>query len=126
MPGGVAQVLMNLLSNSLTHAFPCGKSGNICLSVCKRYDHVVLRFSDDGIGIPVADQKKVFEPFYTTRRGAGGTGLGLHIVYNTVKRQLRGRISVNSQPGGGTVIEIVLPLMINDFASQGEEFSSVV
>ena len=126
VPGGVAQVLMNLLSNSLTHAFPCGKSGNICLSVCKRYDHVVLRFSDDGIGIPVADQKKVFEPFYTTRRGAGGTGLGLHIVYNTVKRQLRGRISVNSQPGGGTVIEIVLPLMINDFASQGEEFSSVV
>tara|TARA_R110001592_G_scaffold59660_12_gene181117 strand:+ start:1411 stop:3792 length:2382 start_codon:yes stop_codon:yes gene_type:complete len=114
VPGGISQVVINLLANSLIHAFTSDQKGHISLSVRQSSSGVVIRFSDDGIGIPEQDQKKIFEPFYTTRRSAGGTGLGLHIVYNTIIRQLQGRISVSSQPDQGTTFEISLPWTIND------------
>ena len=123
VPGGIAQVVINLLTNSLIHAFPNDRKGHIKLGVSSRSGEVVIRFSDDGIGIPLADQKKIFEPFYTTRRSSGGTGLGLHVVYNTVRRQLKGRISVSSQPDQGAVFEIVLPLTINEFVGEEQAFS---
>ena len=123
VPGGVAQVVINLLTNSLIHAFPNDRKGHIKLGVSSRSGEVVIRFSDDGIGIPLADQKKIFEPFYTTRRSSGGTGLGLHVVYNTVRRQLKGHISVSSQPDQGAVFEIVLPLTINEFVGEAQAFS---
>ncbi|CAA0087041.1 Sporulation kinase E [Zhongshania aliphaticivorans] len=113
VPGGIAQVVINLLNNSLIHAFPHSEKGHIHLSVTRQQDNVVIRFSDDGIGISELNQKKVFEPFYTTRRGSGGTGLGLHVVYNIVNRQLKGRISIVNQAVSGTSFEIVLPMAIN-------------
>ncbi|CAA0082542.1 CHASE domain-containing protein [Zhongshania aliphaticivorans] len=125
VPGGIAQVVINLLSNSLIHAFPNERKGNIRLSVSPGFNELVIQFSDDGIGIPLADQKKIFEPFYTTRRSSGGTGLGLHVVYNTVRRQLKGRISVSSQPDQGAVFEVVLPLMINEFVEEGADLSTL-
>lgn len=115
VPGGISQVVINLLANSLIHAFANDQKGHITLSVSQSLTGVVIQFSDDGIGIPEQDQKKIFEPFYTTQRSGGGTGLGLHIVYNTVRRQLQGRISVSSRPGQGSTFEITLPLTINDF-----------
>ncbi|MDF1694009.1 MAG: CHASE domain-containing protein [Zhongshania sp.] len=115
VPGGLAQVIINLLNNSLTHAFPDGEPGRISLSVTKRESDIVLRFSDNGVGIPAEAVSKVFEPFFTTRRGRGGTGLGLHLVYNIVRQQLQGQIKVSSDLGHGTEFEILLPLAINKF-----------
>jgi signal transduction histidine kinase len=71
---------------------------------------VALSFTDDGRGIAPEHRPRIFEPFFTTRRGAGGTGLGLHIVYNIVTQQLGGDISVESRPGGGTCFTLTLPV----------------
>lgn len=120
VPGGLAQVVTNLLNNSLIHAFSDGQKGHVKLQVSQQANEIVLYFSDDGKGIPVLDQKKIFEPFYTTRRGSGGTGLGLHVVYNIVKRQLRGRIAVSSEPDHGTSFKITLPKVINECAGPGD------
>jgi len=70
---------------------------------------VLLRFSDDGVGIPAHNMGKIFDPFFTTKLGQGGSGLGLNIVHNIVTGMLGGRISVESQPGSGTLFTIYLP-----------------
>jgi signal transduction histidine kinase len=71
---------------------------------------VEITFSDDGCGIPEHVQRHVFDPFFTTRRNEGSTGLGLYIVYNLVTQQLGGRITLVSAPGQGTTIYMTLPL----------------
>jgi signal transduction histidine kinase len=72
-------------------------------------DHVEILFSDDGCGMSHGVRRKAFDPFFTTRRDQGGTGLGLHIVYNIVTDCLGGRINLDSEPGDGTKIQLVLP-----------------
>ena len=69
-----------------------------------------LTFSDDGQGIDAVNLVRVFDPFFTTRRSAGGTGLGLHIVYNIVTQQLGGSIKVGSVVGRGTTFTMMLPI----------------
>lgn len=71
-------------------------------------DEVVVEIEDNGIGIPRADQSKIFEPFYTTKPPGRGTGLGLSICYGIVEEH-RGRIEVDSQPGRGSVFRVFLP-----------------
>jgi two-component system NtrC family sensor kinase len=73
-----------------------------------RPDEVLLEIEDNGIGIPRADQSKIFEPFYTTKPPGRGTGLGLSICYGIVEDH-RGRIEVDSQPGRGSIFRIFLP-----------------
>ena len=70
---------------------------------------IELAFSDDGVGIPADLKNKIFEPFFTTQFGQGGSGLGLYLVYNMVTASLRGRISVESEPGKGTTFLLELP-----------------
>ena len=70
---------------------------------------VRLIFSDDGKGIPEADLARVFEPFFTTQRGQGSTGLGLHIVFNLVHARLGGEIEVESTVGAGTRFTLTFP-----------------
>jgi signal transduction histidine kinase len=72
---------------------------------------VELVVSDDGAGMSDDVQRRAFDPFFTTRRNQGGTGLGLHIVYNLVTRRLGGRISFASAPNRGTTFRLVLPLI---------------
>ncbi len=117
VPGGLAQVVINLLNNSLIHAFSEGEHGRISLTVSQHESGVNLVFSDNGIGMAAEHAKKVFEPFFTTRRGAGGTGLGLHLVYNIVRQQLQGQIKVSTQVGRGMHFDIALPLAINKFVA---------
>jgi signal transduction histidine kinase len=74
-------------------------------------DQVEITFSDDGSGIPEDVKPHVFDPFFTTRRSKGSTGLGLYIVYNIVTEQLGGRIALLSAPGKGTSICMTLPLV---------------
>ena len=62
-----------------------------------------------GAGMTPEVQRQAFNPFFTTRRGEGGTGLGLHIVYNLVTQQLGGRMMLDSKPGQGTTFRIIIP-----------------
>jgi PAS domain S-box-containing protein len=109
-PGPYGQVLTNLCLNSLTHAFPDGKKGtiNIKVQACGN-DHVEIIFSDDGCGMNPDVRRKAFDPFFTTRRDLGNTGLGLHIVYSIVTNCLGGRLHLDSALGKGTKIQVILP-----------------
>ena len=113
VPGGLTQVVVNLVNNSLGHAFPGDAPGRIQLRVRRDGPWVTLEVEDDGVGMPPEVRDKVFEPFFTTRRGGqhAGSGLGLHLVYNVVCRQLDGEISVVSTPGQGSIFTVRLPLM---------------
>lgn len=109
-PGALGQIFTNLLSNALLHAFDGRRHGNI--RVTPRHTGpgwVEIRFDDDGNGIPAANLPRIFDPFFTTRLGKGGSGLGLHIVYNLATRILGGRVEVDSAPGRGSSFVLTLP-----------------
>ncbi|WP_041358002.1 PAS domain S-box protein [Nitrobacter hamburgensis] len=109
-PGPYGQVLTNLFLNSLAHAFPDGKGGAVDINVRGAgRDNVEILFSDNGCGMSIDVRRKAFDPFFTTRRDQGGTGLGLHIVYNIVTNRLGGRLDLDSISGEGTRVHIVLP-----------------
>jgi PAS domain S-box-containing protein len=109
-PGPYGQVLTNLFLNSIAHAFPDGRGGTVDIKVrASGNNNVEIAFSDDGCGMSLDVRRKAFDPFFTTRRDQGGTGLGLHIVYNIVTNCLGGGINLDSAPGKGTKIRLVLP-----------------
>lgn len=109
-PGPLAQVITNLVLNSLQHAFEPGAPGRLRITAwAVDADEVAIHYEDDGRGIPEGLHSKIFEPFFTTRRGLGGSGLGLHLVYNIVTIQLNGSIDVESRASGGTLFVIRLP-----------------
>lgn len=109
-PGAFAQIVSNLVMNSLTHAFAAEEEGNIRIKVWREDGQIALTYSDDGKGMENNILAKIFDPFFTTKRGAGGTGLGLYIVYNIVTQQFGGSIECDSIPGKGTIFRIRLPL----------------
>jgi len=112
-PGAIAQIVTNLVMNALTHAFAGqDRPGTIEVSLGAASDQpgwVELSVSDNGAGIDAATLPRIFDPFFTTRRDAGGTGLGLHLVYNLVTQRLAGRIDVTSEPGQGTRFTVGFP-----------------
>src|SRR5947209_11611532 len=109
-PGPYGQVLTNLVINSAVHAFPDGARGSVHIAAQASGKHnVEVLFSDDGCGMSPEVKRQVFDPFFTTRRDQGSTGLGLHIVHNIVTNRLGGRINLETRPGAGTKIRIVVP-----------------
>jgi signal transduction histidine kinase len=109
-PGSYGQILTNLFLNAVNHAFGDGRSGTISISARPRgQDDVEIIFADDGAGMTPDVQRQAFDPFFTTRRNEGGTGLGLHIVYNLVTQQLGGRMMLDSRLGQGTTFRIIMP-----------------
>jgi PAS domain S-box-containing protein len=109
-PGPYGQVLTNLFLNAVAHAFPNGSGGAVEIRIQEAGDdHVEVLFSDNGIGMSADVRRRAFDPFFTTRRDQGGTGLGLHIVYNIVTNRLGGRLNLHSEPGKGTRVQIILP-----------------
>ena len=109
-PGGVGQVLSNLINNALLHAFEGRASATMSISARTTPDgFVMLVFSDDGVGMPPKILHQVFDPFFTTKMGQGGSGLGMNIVYNIVTGMLGGSIAIESSPGHGTTVTIRLP-----------------
>ena len=94
-PGALAQILTNLVLNSLTHGFEDSSPGHICIAFEAIGDQIVLSYADSGKGIPVDLRSKVFEPFYTSKRNAGGSGLGLHILHNLVTSTLNGNVRID-------------------------------
>ena len=109
-PGPYGQVLTNLFLNSVAHAFPGGAAGEVCIRAkASGDDHVEVVYSDNGCGMSPEIRRRAFDPFFTTRRDDGGTGLGLHIVYSIVTGRLGGQIQLDSEPGKGTRIQMILP-----------------
>jgi signal transduction histidine kinase len=109
-PGPYGQALTNLFLNSVEHAFPDDKRGTIDIKVqAFGNDNVEILFSDNGCGMSRGIRRKAFDPFFTTRRDQGGTGLGLHIVYSIVTNCLGGRLNLDSEPGEGTKVQLFLP-----------------
>ncbi|RUP24720.1 MAG: HAMP domain-containing histidine kinase [Curvibacter sp.] len=112
-PGALAQVLTNLMSNALTHAFEPEASGRIVIDVeAGNTGWARLCFADSGQGIAKEHLARVFDPFFTTARSRGGSGLGLSIVYTLVTQRLQGRIEVHSRPGQGCRFDLLLPLQV--------------
>lgn len=110
-PGALGQVITNLIQNALLHAFDGARGGTMRLSaVPVGSDRVRISFEDDGQGIGADELARVFEPFFTTRRAQGGSGLGLHIVFNLVTAKLGGRIEANGKPGAGMRFVLTVPL----------------
>ncbi|MBS0555917.1 MAG: PAS domain-containing protein [Proteobacteria bacterium] len=109
-PGALYQILSNLVMNSLHHAYAPGQAGVITIGAHRNGDVVELTYRDDGAGMGEDVRARVFEPFFTTRRSQGGSGLGLHVVYNLVTQLLKGSIRVESAPGAGAMFEIFLPM----------------
>ena len=109
-PGALGLTLSNLVRNALMHAFEPGQRGQIWISArAADDDQVVLEVRDDGVGIAPALHAQVFERFFTTRRGSGGTGLGLHIAHNAVENVLGGRLTLASAEGSGSRFVVTLP-----------------
>jgi len=109
-PDALNEIISAFVMNSLTHAFDPGTAGSMIISAQRREAEIVLRFSDNGKGIPAEHLPKIFDPFFTTKRGAGGSGLGLSIVFNLTTRKLGGRVSCSSKEGEGTVFLLEMPL----------------
>ena len=66
-------------------------------------------YEDDGLGIAEEHLEHVFKPFYTTKKNRGSTGLGMHVIYNTVVQVLRGRLELDSSIGKGVELRIIIP-----------------
>lgn len=111
-PGAIAQVVTNLVTNSLVHAYPDNQSGQLSFEVIQQDGQAIVRYADDGRGISTEILGKIYEPFFSTARDKGGTGLGLNIVFNLVTQKLQGKIDVRSEVNKGTQFEIALPLTV--------------
>jgi PAS domain S-box-containing protein len=121
-PGPLGQVVANLINNALLHAFEGREQGTVRISARMLADaYFELTVADDGCGIAAADQSRIFDPFFTTKLGKGGSGLGLHIVYNLVTGVLGGDIAVYSESGRGARFVIAAPLVAPMSADSSDE-----
>jgi two-component system sensor histidine kinase ChiS len=112
-PGIFSQIFTNLIMNSLIHGFQDRLEGHITITVIKQDNHLTMHYTDDGKGIRHDIINNIFEPFFTTNRQGGGSGLGLHIVYNLVTHKLSGSIHCHSIEGHGTTFTIQIPNLNN-------------
>jgi signal transduction histidine kinase len=109
LPGPLGQIVINLVNNAYLHAFEGRSDGVLTIDATQDGLQVLLGISDNGVGMPAEHLGKLFEPFFSTKIGKGGTGLGMAIVQNLVTKTLGGRITVASAPEKGTRFEMVLP-----------------
>ncbi|WP_317204971.1 HAMP domain-containing sensor histidine kinase [Janthinobacterium sp.] len=116
-PGAYGQVLSNLIMNAVLHGYADG-GGVVSVGIRRLDAHSVqLRVGDLGCGMTEEVLRKMFDPFFTTRMGRGGTGLGLNIAQGIVVRILGGSIAVSSAPGQGTTVLVTLPVSAPSIAA---------
>ncbi len=111
-PGAIYQILVNLVMNALQHAFPSIEKGKIDILITRDRDTALIEFRDNGCGMTEDIRRRVFDPFFTTRRGQGGSGLGLHIAWNLATQLLGGSISCESEVGKGTSFYVRIPMQV--------------
>lgn len=109
-PGAFSQIITNFIINSLVHGFEGTQGGKMTIDVDVNSSALMLRYRDNGKGIPEDYLMKIFDPFFTTKRGQGGSGLGMHIVHNLVTQLLNGKIECVSTVGDGVMFEIWIPM----------------
>lgn len=110
-PGPLGQVIVNCFTNALLHGFDGIESGVLRIAAERPDDRRVrLTIGDSGRGIPREHLARVFDPFFTTRMGHGGSGLGLNLVYTIVTGLLGGQVDLQSTPGHGTRVVVDIPL----------------
>jgi signal transduction histidine kinase len=113
--GPINQIMINLIMNSIIHGFEDVNKGQIDITIESVDDtKVSIEFKDNGKGIPEHLRKRIFDPFVTTKRGQGGSGLGMHLVYNLVTQALKGSISIISEEGKGVQFRILFPVKMVD------------
>lgn len=113
-PGAISQIVVNMLQNALLHGFDQNQKGMISIETRLNAGSVVIIFSDNGKGVDPAVANKIFEPFITTKRNKGGTGLGLNITYNLVTQHLRGSIKLDRENTVGTRFIMEIPVSMVD------------
>lgn len=109
-PGPINQVLINMIMNSLLHAFDDSDNGVMTIDIWCKNNVCHIKYHDNGKGIEEKIKQRIFDPFVTTKRGEGGSGLGLHLVYNLVTQALGGNITVESELGNGATFNISFPV----------------
>lgn len=125
-PGAFAQIITNLILNSINHGYGTDKTGTININITKTKNYLILECEDDGKGIGKKDIVHIFEPFFTTNRENGGTGLGLNIIYNIITNQLNGTIKCTSELNKGTTFLITLPFEVttNHISENGDHWKT--
>ncbi len=109
--GAFGQLLTNLLQNACIHAFErIAHPAVITIAAAVLDDRLLLHIADNGVGMTPDVAARVWEPFFTTRRGDGGSGLGMHIVHNLVVQRFQGTIDLQTAPGEGCRYTIALPI----------------
>ena len=109
-PGVIAQIFNNLIQNSIIHGFNNFKNNaRIKVIISSKKDMINIVYEDNGQGIDLNIKESVFEPFITTKRNSGGTGLGLNIVYNLIYQRLKGSLTLTSKKDVGTKFVIEIP-----------------
>ena len=111
-PGPIYQIISNFINNSILHGFELQEKGNITISVEVSQNRVLLHYLDDGIGMNEEMLNKIYEPFVTSKRNQGGSGLGMNIVYNLVTQVLEGEINCQSTLGEGIEIQLSFPVEV--------------
>jgi signal transduction histidine kinase len=110
-PGAIAQIVINLLINSITHGFNDINRGEMTIDISLENHRLIIDYRDNGAGLEADELAQLFNAFYTTKSDKGGTGLGTHIVRNLVEDTLNGSIYAKSELGQGLSYQITLPDM---------------
>jgi C4-dicarboxylate-specific signal transduction histidine kinase len=113
-PGAITQILNNLVFNSITHGFEGREDGRIRISYDEDDGDVVMNYRDNGRGLSEEEYQRIFDQFYTTRRGSGGTGLGMNIVLKLVSERLKGSIVVSQGHSEGAGFTIRFPQIVSE------------
>jgi len=106
-PGFFSQIMTQLINNSLHHGFKEMKEGEIRILLTQEGTNLIIEYQDNGRGLPEESKGHIFDPFYTTDRVSGRSGLGMHILYNIINNRLNGIIKTDEkQQGAGFTISI--------------------
>lgn len=117
-PGPLGQIVQNLVSNAVHHGYTDGRVGHIRIEARATDGQVALSVIDDGHGIPADTRERIWDPFFTTRRHQGGTGLGLHLCQQIATAVLGGTLDlVDTEAGRGTHFRLTIPLSAPDGSS---------
>lgn len=112
LPGVLTQVVSNLILNSVNHAFSEHTNPTIVITLSESDESVLIEYTDNGCGVDPSLHQKIFEPFFTSKRGKGGSGLGLNLVFNLVTRKLKGQLAFESKSNEGVYYRISLPKLL--------------
>ena len=107
--GPLQQVLQQLISNSIIHGFKDNIGNEIEFTIERNESSLIINYRDNGVGVDKTIKKRIFDPFVTTKRGEGGSGLGMHLVYNLVTQALGGNVFYDEKDERGASFIITLP-----------------